>query len=472
MNIAPNVGSGWAKLERRRIGDGTNGAKGTTYNARGKRLFFWEDLLTNSTYGLSESVTGVGTSSGTGYSTAADGYYEDCVWLYVDENGNAGADTFRDATLTITFNRKDGGSDTETYTIRQWDLLVVEYPAPYDPRTTTTTPASIPHYIERYEEYLHAFDSKDEYTDPQHDYTAAGMPWGLVSSDTDQINLSYDYRALYLISDYSFSRDPINKCIDNNITPKWSSKYDFYSGDAGSDIPADVRNLKYNGQTFTAEIITDCNHNRGNGSLSGNIWVYPNPGTEILNSSSSNHCPIIDLDTKPNSIFQYVLQKNKVRVDGNYYKVNLNWYVPSTDEMETIVMDKYVVFREFQDNFYWSSQPSNIKCYVFMEPFWGVFDGGEGYFFHDNIYRARATKVSATGTVTPSGPANISEKYRVYYHIWSLSDRRSTGYYLDNYQTPWPDPQFEAGNLLRETNHRVRAAYAPSSAPTVSFKMN
>ncbi|MCF0174627.1 MAG: DUF4906 domain-containing protein, partial [Bacteroidales bacterium] len=70
VNITPNVGSGWAKLERRRIGDGTNGAKGTTYNARGKRLFFWEDLLTNSTYGLSESVTGVGTSSGTGYSTA------------------------------------------------------------------------------------------------------------------------------------------------------------------------------------------------------------------------------------------------------------------------------------------------------------------------------------------------------------------------------------------------------------------
>lgn len=258
------------------------------------------------------------------------------VWIYVDENPT---NVSRAALLRVTY-----AGDEQDFEIVQNGLYKV-----------TGADSGRDYYIEQYEEYLYNYDSEDSYGQTKEE----GMPWGLngvqlsnkyTSFDTDKAGTNWksDYTSKYPLPYYDFY---IAKHDDDN------ENSDEFTKDGGT-----LHN--YAGRDFTKEIAEN-----------------PNSGVEYLT-----------LGEQAESAVEYCYSRNKRNSDGT---VDVKWYLPSADELEDFIVPAYSTFEEFQDNYYWTSQPAYVRN-VFYYEYYRLIGSDDTYAFiiyEDNIEYARATKV-------------------------------------------------------------------------------
>lgn len=210
------------------------------------------------------------------------------------------------------------------------------------------------YYIEQYEEYLYNYDSEDSYGQTKQ----VGMPWGL---DGKQLSNKYT----------SFDTDKAGTDWKSDYTSKYTLPYyDFYTekhDSSARDNGGTVRS--YPGQSFTKEIAEYTNSGVN----------YPTLGEPV------------------DSAVEYCYSKNKRNSNGS---VDVQWYLPSADELEDFIVPAYASFEEFQDNYYWTSQPAYIRNVFYYEHKWygsWLSEKEQIYAFtiyEDNTKYARATKIT------------------------------------------------------------------------------
>ncbi len=278
------------------------------------------------------------------------------IWIYVDENTTT---TSRAAIVRVSY---DGVN--KDFEIVQHGLFNV-----------TGADSGRDYYIEQYEEYLYNYDAEDSYGQTKQE----GMPWGL---NTVQLSHIHD----------SFVCEETNSDWTSFIT-KNPIKYDFYIGKHDDDNDnSDVYTKdggtlhNYAGQEFTKEIAEN-----------------PNAGFTKLTLAQT-----------ANSAVEYCYNRNKRDANGNVVKVE--WYLPSADELEDFIVPAYSTFEEFQDNYYWTSQPAYIRNAFYYE----YYDGGKSnsnrvdtYVFvtyEDNKTHARATKVVYNNSKYDYVPSGLNRK--------------------------------------------------------------
>ena len=260
------------------------------------------------------------------------------LWIYVDENTTT---TSRAAIVRVSY---DGVN--KDYKIVQSGLFKV-----------TGADSGKTYYIEQYEEYLYNYDAEDSYGQT-HD---EGMPWGL---NTVQLSNKYD----------SFTCAETNSDWTNYITNN-PIKYDFYIGKHDDD--------NENSDEYTKDGGTL--HNFAGQKFTKEIAENPNAGLTKLT-----------LAEPANSAVEYCYNRNKRDANGNV--VNVEWYLPSADELEDFIVPAYSTFEEFQNNYYWTSQPAYIRNAFYYEYHNGsrsskAEDTYAFIVYEDNKRYARATKV-------------------------------------------------------------------------------
>lgn len=350
--------SNWMRIERS-FGDGTAAGSPTNSNGEsiyitggvsaGKRRYFTTDLISG-TSGRNNSLSG---STTVNVPIDNDG---ECVWIYVDECTTA-ADDVRTGIIQVAYGHLNGSTFTPTnnpdfpliqYAINQRQLFKVTH----NNNTPTDTNDDRSYYIEYEEEYLHNFDSDESYGETESE----GMKWGLNNQQ-----LSNKHRAI------SF-----DNILQDIFSSGYRPYYDFYiqKYDEVDATSAGGTLHSYSGHEFCGEIIASA----GIGSLA--------------------------LDNAPQSAVEYCYNKNKRNADGSV--TNVVWYLPAIDEMEDIIiskygnsLDTYSRFQDFQNKFYWSSQPAFIRNFLYYQ---GIFTGNNyGPMYVDNKNYARATKVNYLG---------------------------------------------------------------------------
>ena len=212
------------------------------------------------------------------------------------------------------------------------------------------------YYIEQYEEYLYNYDAEDSYGQT-HD---EGMVWGL-----DGVQLSKEHNSFYIDED--------NEDWNNYVASASLLKYDFYIAKYDSFVSDGVTVHGFAGQHFTNEIFENSNDN----------------------------VKVLTMDQQPSGAVEYCYNRNKRKADGSVAAVD--WYLPSADELEDFIVPAYASFKEFQNNYYWTSQPAYIRNAFYYQYATGDSSGSnitDAYAFtsyEDNKNYARATKVVAKG---------------------------------------------------------------------------
>ena len=298
----------------------------------------------------------------------------DCVWIYVDECLEVG-DGIRSGEIKVTYGSTTTGNFVATtneayppvqYTINQRKLFGVTY-------------GSNNYNIEYYEEYLHNFDSEENTGLTEYE----GMPWGLPG-----VQLSNEHQAILIGA--GGMEDFTTKVKDAVLD--YSPFYDFY---LGSDVVKDYWSFK-NDSEYNNLI-----HNRMGFDFC----------KEIIEKVGS--ITTLSLHEEPQSAIEYCYNKNKRNSVGKVVlNGNTGWYLPAIDEMEEIVMSKYTEseysyarFEDFQNKFYWSSQPAYKNNYLDVERTWG---DRYGMYMTDNTEMARSTKVEFLGG-EPNDPNNYTK---------------------------------------------------------------
>lgn len=413
----------------------------TTNNAsKGKRRYFTHNLVTGANadsndYPLNNSTEVILPISG------------DCAWIYVDECTEYGDDV-RSGKIRVTYGALRNGVFVPTtdekyppieYTISQRKLFRVNNGGrQYD--------------IEYYEEYLHNFDSAGDYEHVDYD----GMPWGL-----DGVQLSYDHPALFFESYLEW--DLINQGLDQLVErSNVKARYDFYLKKHDSDVSAREEfkgeSHEYEGYNFSSEIIQTVNGYGENGH----------------DTDPSNNIDILPLNEEPRSAVEYCYNKNKRDSEGHVVTgtntSRLNWYLPAIDEVEDIVTSTYnggqsstyARFKDFQEKFYWSSQPAYVRNFAKARQVYLLFIpityNGEYYF--DDVNYARSTRVTMENnsyTYVPSGVVDGN-----YYGALEIDDDgdydlQTSGRYTVNGRTVLlGSVEREEGNRARNSKARVR----------------
>ena len=357
----------WVGLERS-FGNGVQSGSATylaTYlvatdlaldrqNSLGKRKYFTTDLTYNTLAGESQKdANGYSTSGGQSVIVPITDD-DEAVWIYVDEAPiDEAADAMRKATIQISI-AEDGinyGTPID-YVIQQRQL----FPVTHGDNT---------YLIEYVEEYLHNFDAEDSYGQTKQE----GMPWGLPNVQLSNKHLSFSITE---------NNTAWNTYI--NTKPK-HLYYDFYTlqqdaelmKDAGFTNPEEsVACHKFAGQEFTKEIAENTNAD----------------------------VKYLTMAEQAKGAVEYCYNKNKRNSDGS---VDVQWYLPAADELEDFIVAGYSTFREFQDYYYWTSQPAyirNIFYYELKVRVIGVLtqDAYSFKVYEDNPNYARATKVKYSST--------------------------------------------------------------------------
>ncbi len=411
-------GDNWIKLEKKTSAP----ANDTKYCTNGKRKYFTQGLLSDTILKTECEI---------------DSNSNNCVWVYIDEYiktidvsnkseaeiieaANAQKKDKRSATVRITYTPYNGGGESEVNYIFTQQCI---YPIVSKNREENGIPYI--YYIEYQEEYLHNFDSYDNFGLTNYE----GMEWGL-----DGVQLSHQYPAYYV--------DPKSKWnpVDNLGEELQGYNYDYYI--STEECIEGAQYFPYNGYTFTTR-------------------------TVAYLKSTNNKIQTLPLDQKPNSAIEYCYNKNKAQNDKT--TLNINWYMPSIDELEDIISSAYTEFEVFQEKYYWSSQPAYQYRDLYSLPkgqsdltidnLENDNDGKDpiGSFYSDNITRARATRMIYEGTtnsIEQYEPANSGEKsYQVYisHPNGSVSKKELAASIYDE------------GNKARTELCRVRAIYKPTS---------
>ena len=291
---------------------------------------------------------------------------DNCIWVYVDENTdtiptkNLNAEQIKDsiasrkkasrkAIIQIDYYANKNNPQptlSEKYSFNQRYL----YPVASVSRNYVENRETKPYiyYIEYFEEYLYNFDSDDEYGFTNYE----GMPWGLYGVQLSKKNYSFDPDLTPNVNWTTYETKATRPYYDFYI-----EKHDSFASENGATVRS------YPGQTFTKEIAEN-----------------PNAGVKYLTMAET-----------ANSAVEYCYNKNKRNADGT---VDVKWYLPSADELEDFIVPAYVSFKEFQDNYYWTSQPAYIRNIFYYETSSTV---ASPTVYDDNKEYARATKVKNLG---------------------------------------------------------------------------
>lgn len=434
----------WMRLERS-FGDGTLQTANDRVNSNGesfyitdasspsygKRRYFTNDLINGTVatnYPLTESTEVV----------VPINEADECVWIYVDECTESG-DGVRAGIVRITYGNLTGTTFTPTtnsafpvinYTINQRKLFKVTFDADGNGILADSERS---YYVEYEEEYLHNFDADDNYGSTEF----AGMPWGL-----EGVQLSHTNDALLFNTSIDLFDYFINAIKEGSgINPK----YDFYvtSHDTGSELDRATK-YDYNGYNF-------CN----------NIISYVNTGA---GGTAQDHDIIttLALNEQPKSAVEYCYNRNKRDANGNVTTVS--WYLPAVDEIEEIVTSKYLDsdnvvsstyarFLEFQEQFYWASQPAYIKNRARYD----VLIQVNGAYYYDDVNRARSTSVVYNGTSYTSSPSGVNGWYHGILVYMSWFQSRYTFYTEGQLGDEQLNTMtYQAGNQARTDKNRVR----------------
>lgn len=436
----------WIRLEHKNDASAPNS---DLYLSNGKRKYFTYNLvsgldengdLDSSAGSLEDSYTAV-------VPIDSDG---ECVWLYIDENTVIG-DGVRSGVIQVTYGYVPEG---ETFTVKNFtatpnnDYPPVSYTINQRKLFKVTDTTGVhSYYIEYEEEYLHNFDSDDDFVETEYE----GMPWGL-----EKTRLSYDHKALFF-SSYTGS-DFFDWILD--ITNKVPAYYDYYikSHDESKLNPKMVTLHERDGYDFCNEIIDVVN------------------GVDNHDNDPVNDIKVLALNQNPKSAIEYCYNKNKRDKDGKV--VDVEWYLPAIDEIEEIVtstyeyegskFETYLRFTDFQGKYYWSSQPAYIQNYahktqwyvLFSLDYWGNFyydDWGNTDFDKNNntdranIGSARATRVFVRDGEFKSIPSGTNGYYSYY-----NSDDNTYKYSGEVNDQPIGTIEREEGNLARNDMARVR----------------
>lgn len=316
----------------------------TEGSSKGKRMYFTTDLVTNTLKNSTRvEVTDLKNDANS------------TVWIYVDEANPADATTTRttrSATIRVTYTDNSGNNDVKDYHISQYNLHKIE------------GTSGQKYYIECYEEYLYNYDSEDSYGQIRED----GLPWGL-----DGVQLSNKHNSFYIDED--------NEQWNTHLTNNTLLKYDFYIGKYDTFVDENIAVHGYAGQHFTKEIY---DATKGNSDVNKKVNV-------------------LTMADQPKGAVEYCYNRNKRQSDGSVAEEDLVWYLPSADELEDFIVPAYNYYKEFQDNYYWTSQPAYIRNAFYYEYATGWSQGRsvtDSYAFvayEDNPNCARATKVIAKG---------------------------------------------------------------------------
>ena len=277
------------------------------------------------------------------------------------------------------------------------------------------------YYIEYFEEYLYNYAADDHFGQT----TEGGMAWGL-----DNIKLSSRTPAVYADKSkmggwgefFAGLFGGSNQDEFNEIFGTIDKKYDFYITRDEMPKPRD-----YAGLEFTKEIVNQ-------------------PLTKILDKSTT-------LSKSARSAVEYCYNKNKRNLDGSV--TNIHWYLPSIDETEDILVAGFDYFSVFQSEYYWSSQPAFNK-YSFTARQDNT--SATGYFYEDDVTRARATIVTSEETGADSGVTGTSGEYEIRINNEGGTTSGPSG---TNNQSP------QIGNQERGEFNRVRCAYSKSPYPHI-----
>ena len=265
------------------------------------------------------------------------------IWIYVDENTTT---TSRAAIVRVSYQGVN-----KDYKIVQNGLYSV-----------VGADSGRTYYIEQYEEYLYNYDAEDSYGQTKDE----GMPWGL-----NDVQLSNEHNSFYIDED--------NTDWNNYVANNPLLKYDFYIAKYDAFVRDGVTVHGFAGQHFTQEIF-DATKN---------------------NTDVNKKVNVLTMADQPKGAVEYCYNRNKRDENGNVVKVE--WYLPSADELEDFIVPAYASFEEFQDNYYWTSQPAYIRDAFYYEYATGSSKGrnvSDAYAFvayEDNKQYARATKVVAKG---------------------------------------------------------------------------
>ena len=449
----------WMRLERS-FGDGTpEGSPETTVNGVQTSIYIDDDANSASygkrkffTYNLIDGVNANATDASLVKSTEVILPITDateCCWIYVDECTETG-DAVRSGIVKVSYGSYDGTTFTPAnnanypdvnYVINQRKLFQVTYD---DPETTAVENRI--YNIEYSEEYLYNFDADDDFGQTEYE----GMPWGL-----EGITLSQDIRALYFGNASAGWLGDIFNYVVNAITSNIGVNpvYDFYIPKHDTAVSTLATKRAYRGYVFCNEIIQEVNGATGN------------------DTDTSNDINILQLDEQPKSAIEYCYNKNKrnnkgevvwQKTDGTYDQSQLNWYLPAVDEIEDIVMSKYgsglftyARFLEFQEKFYWSSQPSYIRNFARYE-----ITRQDGEFYYEDASHARATSVwrniaENKFDYARSGSTSYYAALRIWApSIWDVLDPSyeilTTGTYRDH----------TLGTIVRQAGNRPRTSQA------------
>lgn len=353
---------GWVRIEA----SGNTAHHITEGVSKGKRKYFTTDLVTET---LKD-----------GYSVKQDITTDDktkTYWVYIDENTSTAS---RSAVIQVSYTYDKNGiatTETQDFTIVQQGL----YQLTQNGRTYT---------IENHEEYLYNYDAENTYGQTDEE----GMTWGLYGKQ-----LSHEHRSLFFDAHiFDFATNWINNIKGVTIY------YDFYTTSHDTDDIVSKNAAKHDwtvdgvavGQHFCSEIISQIDENR------------------ITN---------LTLDAKPQSAVEYCYNRNKRNAEGKVDKVE--WYLPASNEMEDIIVGGFSRFEEFQDKYYWSSQPAYVRNYAYNER-WVLWTWTyHGTFYYDEIGNlncdkgteregvgsARATKVYKLNGVNTPVYSNATGNY-------------------------------------------------------------
>lgn len=318
------------------------------------------------------------------------------VWAYFDENSTT-ADRLGRIVFTCTEDAT-GNQTIITYTFLQKGLFEVSY-------------NGNTYYIEFHEEYLHNFDPYDPFNNKMD-----GMSWGLEGVQLSDEFDAFTFEAVWL---EAIINSQLKRFITNYV-------YDFYT-------PLDENVINSN----RVEI-----HTR-----SGHSFTQ-----KLTNKTGINQQPL-KLTGKVSSAVEYCYNKNKRNPNGLINEADMKWYLPAIDEIEDIVMGAYGTFSDFQNKYYWSSQPAyNHYAYDIKGRLGGA--SGNGNFFNDNINNARATKVDYSGgnySTVSSGMSGYIDRYNFTNTFLIISSNGVTA-------NPIP-PTNDPGNQIRSNINRIRCVY-------------
>lgn len=424
---------GWLRLERPSIftDDPIYCLGGDTKYSHTKRRYFTTDLIET----LGEEGKSVSYNPFATLKNGGDKDGDVPVWVYVDEYTAASAseyksdddeDHVRRAKIRVSYTPYDGGEViSQEFTVQQRAI--------YPIATVGWDGQSRTYGIEYFEEYLHNYDTQDNYGVEGGEYftSESGITWGF-----DGIQISNTDKALYYTDDGG--RIDIDGFI-NYLNLGEGLYYDFYLNRDKDSDDDDITLHDYSGYEFNQKII----------SKEGlhNIDRHLNDTTQsaieyCLNKNKRNKDGYVVytyiLPEVPNEeITEDVTYYRKKRsVFYDYYKLtlyyrnttyytytylstnNFKWFVPAVDELEDIVtfgMGHEFFSEVFVDNLYWSSQPAYDRNFSDIVLGSSVLSQRtSGAYMSDNVSAARATKFDVSSNTFVSSDISGETKEEGY----------------------------------------------------------